>query len=150
MTDRSARMRRGLALPIALVAVIVVSMFGTLVLDSVLQDLRLARAARAQLRAQGGVESGLAPLLGVAIDSAWLAAPLGSTRQERIATGADSLTVTLTRLGGRLVRASSSARSRLGRSRGDAAEVLFLSILRDSTGVLRLVGVRGWSRVPDP
>lgn len=144
------RARRGIALPLALGAVLVVAMLGAMALDAALQDLRLARAARAQVRAQGLAESLLAPLVEGRTDSSWLAAVPGTVRQQRTVTGGDTVTVTLMRLGGRLVRASGVARSRVGGSRGDSGVVLYLSITADSAGGLWHRRLPGWWWAPDP
>ena len=142
--------RRGIALPLALTALLVVAMLGGMALDASLQDLRLARAGRAQVTAQGLAESALAPYLDALTDSAWLQAQPGSLRQLQSVVGRDTATVTLVRLGVRFVRASSTARSRVGASRGDAGIMAYLVILPDSGGRLRLQRLSGWWWAPDP
>ncbi len=149
-SNNDNRLRSGLALPLALMALVVVALMGAMVLDAALQDLRLARAGRAQITAQGLAESALAPQVEGATDSSWLRAAPGSVRQQKVAVGRDTITLTLLRLGGRFVRVSSAARSRVGGSRGDAGMVAYLLITGDSAGALRLQRVPGWWWAPDP
>ncbi len=144
------RARTGIALPIALAAVIVVAMLSAMALDAALQDLRLARSARAQAVAFGLVESGLSGVVDQPTDSTWLGSPPGSVQLRRTVVGSDTSTLTLTRLGGRLVRVSSTARSRAAGRRGDAGAALFLQIVADSGGGLRLRRLPGWWWAPDP
>ena len=134
----------------ALVALLVVAMLGAIALDASLQDLRLARGGRARVNALGLAESALSPQIDAPTDSAWLRALPGSVRQQRSVVGRDTVVVSLVRLGGRFVRASSAARSRVGGGRGDAGIVAFLFIVADTGGGLSLQRLPGWWWAPDP
>jgi hypothetical protein len=144
--------RLGVALLLALVAVVVVSLVGSMALDAALQDLRLSRASRAQLAAAMRVDSVLATWRDAPIDSGWLRAATGSATTSRSAVNSDTLTLTIQRLGGQMLRVVASSRSRSGGRRGDAAASLLLLIVGDSAapGGLRLRRAPGWWWVPDP
>lgn len=150
-TGRSCR--RGFALPLALFALLTVLMLVTLVLDAAIQELRASRGGLAATRAAAAVESAMSELLDSSTDSLLLSSAPGTARMSVTASGAaDTVSVAVQRLGGRMVRTMVTATARASGVRGAAGAVAYLSISTDSTAVagLRLRRLPGawWAPFP--
>jgi hypothetical protein len=148
---QAIRDRRGFALALALLALIVISMLVALVLDAAVQEIRVARGDLGAARARAASETETAALLASTPDSALLAMPRGgATRQVRV-SGGDTVTITVQALGGARLRAVVAARSWAGGVRADAGSVVFLRIATDTAAHgagLRMRRFPGWWWAP--
>jgi hypothetical protein len=148
------RHRRGFALTLALVVLIVLALVVSLLLDAAVQELRTARGEVASTRVQALLESALADVLASPLDSAFLALPRGAARQSVVVSGGrDTTIVSLQALGESRVRALVTARSYSGSVRTGAAIVAFLLVVPDPAGAggeLMVRRVAGWWWAPVP
>jgi Tfp pilus assembly protein PilX len=145
--------RPGFALPLALFALVVVTLLVGLVFDAGIQEMRVARGQVAMARAQAAAESALADLLDSPADSGLLVAPRGTARQSTFAGRMDTALVVLQVLGGATVRVVITARAWSGALRADVGTVAFLRVLRDSSGspgALQFRRIPGWWWAPIP
>jgi len=145
--------RRGVALPLALFVLLLLALLVALVLDSAVQDLRIARADVGVARAEAAVESALADLLAAPVDSAFLVLPRGAARQSVATVGGDTARVAVQPLGGGLARVVAMVRSSAAGVRADAGAVVLLRAERDTTahlGGLRFRRLPEWWWVPIP
>lgn len=78
--------RAGFAVPLAVMVLFAVSLFGVLAVDAVIGESRAARAAHLEARAGAVAESALVEAFGIRLDSAARTAPAG-TRLFSIASG---------------------------------------------------------------
>jgi hypothetical protein len=147
----ATRERRGFALALALLALIVLSMLVALVLDAAVQEMRVARGDLGAARAWAASETAVAALLASPADSALLAMPRGSAARYVRTSGGDTVVVTLQPLGGERLRAVVAVRSWAGGARADAGCVLFLRLVPDTgahAGDLRMRRFPGWWWAP--
>jgi Tfp pilus assembly protein PilX len=145
--------RAGFALPLALFAILVLTIFVGLLFDLGVQEVRVARGQVATARAQAAAESAFADLLDTRADSSLLLAAIGTARQSTLAGREDTAVVVLQALGGATVRVSITARAWSGAIRGDVGMVAFLRVLRDSSGppgALQFRRLPGWWWAPIP
>lgn len=124
--------RPGFALPLALLALVVLSLVVALLLDGALQELRASRGEGALVRAQAASASALAELLSAPADSAFLLLPRGASRTTVRTAAGDTVRVTLQSLGGGLARAVVAARSWSGGAGADATTLAWFWVLPDS------------------
>lgn len=145
--------RRGFALPLALFLLLLTSLLVALLLDGALQDVRIARGDLALVRAQAAAGSALADLLSSSPDSTLLTIPRGASVRSTTVAGADTTRLTVQSLGGGMLRVTSVARTWSGGVRGDASNLGFVRVLRDSSGppgTLRYRRIPGWWWAPLP
>jgi hypothetical protein len=129
---RSARRRRGFALPLAFFALVVLALLVALLLDGAVQELRASRGDVALARAQAAAESALADLLSAPADSAVVALPRGDMRESLLLHSGDTVRVTVQALGGGLVRVVTTVRSWFLGIRADAGTLALLRVFSDS------------------
>ncbi|HVT38374.1 MAG TPA: hypothetical protein VHE78_04995 [Gemmatimonadaceae bacterium] len=145
--------RAGFALPLALFALVVLTLLVGLLFDGSVQEVRVARGQVATARAQAMAESAFADLLDSRADSSLLLATRGIARQSSLAGRGDTAFVVLQALGGGTVRVSITARAWSGAIRADVGTVAFLRVLRDSSGppgALQYRRLPGWWWAPIP
>ncbi|HEV8410787.1 MAG TPA: hypothetical protein VGQ30_09780 [Gemmatimonadaceae bacterium] len=141
------RRRAGFVLPLALFVLALGAMLAALLLEGAVQELRMARGDVAVARAQAGAGTALAAFLASAADSATLARPRGTIVASVAGAGAETTTVTVQSLGNGVLRVIAGTRVWSGMQRGDAANVGFVRITRDSAGApgsLHYVRLPGW------
>jgi len=139
--------RRGFALPLALLGLLVLALVVALLLDAALQELRASRGDAARVRAEAAGETAFSDLIAAPVDSAVLLLPRGAARESVLTSAGDTVSVTVQSLGGGLVRAAFAARSWAGGVRADAMTLAWLRVLPDSgppPAVLRYRRVPGW------
>ena len=146
-TPSASGRSRGFALPLALLALVVLALVVALLLDGALQELRASRGDLALARAQAAGESAFADLLASPVDSAVVELPRGAARESVAAGGADTVRVTVQALGGGLVRAVFAARSWSGGVRADAGTLAWLRVAPDTgppPAALKYHRLPGW------
>ena len=118
-----------------------------LLLESAVQELRVARGDLAAARAQAAAGSAIADLLASAPDSALLALPRGATSAGTRAAGPETTRVSLQSLGAGIVRVTASSRYWVGGVSADAASLSWARIIPGSVGPpggLRFRRLPGW------
>jgi hypothetical protein len=148
-----ARRRCGFALPLAILALIVLALLVALLLDGAVQQLRGSRGDVALARAQGAAESALADFLSAPVDSAFAVLPRGGVRPSLLIDSGDTVRVSVQALGGGLLRVVTTARTWSLGVRADAGTFALLRILTDSLAAppaLRFRRVPGlwWAPLP--
>ena len=153
MIDRKAnRRRRGVALPLALFALLTLALMISLLLDAAMQEYRTAGGDIAAVRASAAAERGLALFLGGTVDSALVALPRGGS-VARMLPGADSVAVVVQSLGGALARLTISAHVWSDGARADAGAIALVRYELDTTtapAVFRPRPLPGWWWTPNP
>ncbi len=150
---RGRRARAGIALPLALLVMIVVAMFAALLLDSSVQSARASNGSVAAARAQSVTESALAGVLAAPLDSTGAQAAVGTVIVSRLDRAADSAVARVLVLSGSLRRVDVRGVSGVGSARGVAGAVAYLRVVADSSGPVRLWRLRPvpawwWSPIP--
>lgn len=150
---RACRRRRGIALPLALLVVLVVAMFAALLLDTSLQAVRSGRAGVSAIRAQVALETALAAALAAPVDSGGRSMAPGVAWDSSWAAAGDSVHLRVQSLGGSLRRVVATATAGAGDARGAAGALVYVRVVADSAGSLvrwRLRPVSGWWWSPIP
>jgi hypothetical protein len=145
--DHMGTSRCGVALPLALLVLVVVALFAALLLDSALQEMRTARGSTAASRAQSALESALAATITEPVDSIGAQLVAGASRDRVWSTSGDSVAVRVQSLGGSLRRVVATATAVTGSARAVAGAVAYLRVTDDSAsagGDRRLRPVIGW------
>jgi hypothetical protein len=153
VADSTVTRRPGIALPLALLVLVVVMLFAALLLDGALQEVRMARGGVAASRAQAALESTLAATLATPVDSAGALMAAGRSRDSAWVTAGDTLAVHVQSLGGTLRRVVARATIGAGSARAVAGAVAYLRVATDSNGPgggRRLRPVTGWWWAPIP
>ena len=125
----------------------VIAMLAAVLLEGAVQELRMARGDVAVARAQAASGTALSGFFASIADSSVLARPRGVILSAISTAGAETTTVTVQSLGNGLLRVTAGARVWSGTQRGDAANVGFVRIVRDSAGPpgsLRYMRLPGW------
>lgn len=149
----ACRRRRGIALPLALLVVLVVAMFAALLLDASLQAVRSGRAGVSASRAQVAVETALAAALAAPVDSGGRSMAAGAAWDSSWAATGDSVHLMVQSLGGSLRRVVATATAGAGDARGAAGALVYVRVAADSAGAAvrwRLRPVSGWWWSPNP
>jgi hypothetical protein len=146
------RRRAGVALPLALFALLTLALMISLLLDAAMQEYRTSGGEFASVRASAAAERGIAVWLGRPVDSAIAALPRGG----RVATtlpGPDSVALVVQSLGGSLARLTVSARVWSDGARADAGAIAMVRFELDTTqtpAVFRPRPLPGWWWTPNP
>lgn len=146
------RRRSGVALPLALFALLTLALMISLLLDAAMQEYRSAGGEFAAVRATAAVERGMALWLGEPVDSAIAALPRGGS-STTVLPGADSVALVVQSLGGALGRLTVSARVWSDGARADARAVALVRFELDTSAVpavFRPHSIPGWWWTPNP
>ena len=149
--DPCRRLRRGVALPLALFVLVVTGLFAGLLLDSALQAARAARAGLAESRAAAAAEDVLSAALVQGVDSARASMAMGVGRDSAWSAGLDSLDLLEQSLGGSRRRLYVRATTRAPGTVAVAGIVAWVTIVADSAagaGHWRRHPIAGWWRSP--
>jgi hypothetical protein len=125
------RRRSGVALPLALFALLTLALMISLLLDAAMQEYRASGGDFASVRASAAAERAMARWLAGSVDSAAASRPRGENAITR-PSGPDSVVLVVQSLGGSLARLTISARVWADGSRADAGAVALIRFDRDS------------------
>lgn len=154
MTAEQSRRRRreGVALPLALFALLTLALLISLLLDAAMQEYRSSGGDIASVRASAAAERGLALWLSGPVDSAVAALPRGGLTATAL-PGPDSVALVVQSLGGALARLTVSARVWSDGVRADAGAVALVRFELDTTvapALFRPHPLPGWWWTPNP
>jgi hypothetical protein len=144
--------RRGFAVPLAVLVLIVLALLAALGIDAALGALRTGDAASVEARAVARAESGLAKAFVQPLDSAARRLAAGSPLFAFVDPEIDTVIVRAQVVEPGVTRVTATAVARRGRFRGIAGRYAFATIVADSPSsagaILRPLPTRWWTAIP--
>ncbi|HVZ48471.1 MAG TPA: hypothetical protein VG916_06790 [Gemmatimonadaceae bacterium] len=144
--------RRGFAVPLAVLVLIVLALLAALGIDAALGALRTGDAAAVEARAAARAESGLAKAFVQPLDSAARRLAAGSALFTVVESDPDTVVVRAQVVQPGVVRVTATAVARRGQFRGIAGRYAFATIVADSApmagAILRRLPSRWWVAIP--